>query len=323
MALIQKSVKKGNVNSNRNENAIVDDVTDVINTVSNYYELLSYSTNSARVSITNYVLYPPTRFVGLAFQIPALNLNKLYTYYIDKYTTGSITTEGDLTNVVINNENVSSLYIGNFNGYPVNATFNGKYFDQINFGYASSFNAPNLVAANNLNSSTNYSFPIYLPSLKFISGYLSIPASVPSFFCPALEAVTDFYAQYTYALTEVNVPSLKYVSNFSLNQNSSLTSVNISSLEYIGGSFVIQANGSFAMALPESVKGIGGTYIYMDGMNQAQVDATLVKLASLDGTNGTLILKNSFINLPAAPPSPVGIAAKDILISRGCTVLTN
>jgi hypothetical protein len=150
MALIQKSVKKGNVNSNRNENAIVDDVKNLIDTTSNYYELLSYSTNSSNITISHY-LPTNSRLSMLAFQVPSLNLNKLYTYYVDKFSNANVVVEGINPNLTINNENISSISVQHLNySTTVTVNFNGKYFDSINYGNIATFNVPNLIAVNQL-----------------------------------------------------------------------------------------------------------------------------------------------------------------------------
>jgi hypothetical protein len=66
----------------------------------------------------------------------------------------------------------------------------------------------------------------------------------------------------------------------------------------------------------------------MSGMklDQASVDGILVRLAALDGTNGTTAYSSKTILLnggTSATPSATGIAAKATLVARGCTVTTN
>lgn len=58
---------------------------------------------------------------------------------------------------------------------------------------------------------------------------------------------------------------------------------------------------------------------------QSAVDEILVKLASLDGTLGTTMW-NGTVNISggvSASPSAIGLAAKDVIVARGGTVITN
>lgn len=59
---------------------------------------------------------------------------------------------------------------------------------------------------------------------------------------------------------------------------------------------------------------------------QGVVDAILVQLAGLDGTNGTTLYENETVNLSGgtnAIPSATGLTAKATLEGRGCTVTVN
>lgn len=60
-------------------------------------------------------------------------------------------------------------------------------------------------------------------------------------------------------------------------------------------------------------------------LNQASVDNVLVRLAALDGTNGTTAYssKTVTINGLSSAPSATGLTAKDVLVARGCTVTVN
>jgi hypothetical protein len=138
-----------------------------------------------------------------------------------------------------------------------------------------------------------------------------------------LEASNNAYFQYSNNVTTINLPSLKYVlGDFNISSLPSLTTFNVNSLEFVSGQFVIQNNGFFTMPIPSSIKGLGN-FVYINNLSQAYVDASLIKLASLDGTNGTLIFRNANVSILGTPPSAAGLTAKATLISRGCSVTTN
>lgn len=63
------------------------------------------------------------------------------------------------------------------------------------------------------------------------------------------------------------------------------------------------------------------------GLNQASVDAILVRLSQLDGTNGTTLFGTGrTVNLTGGTnttPSATGLAAKDVLTARGVIVTNN
>jgi len=76
-----------------------------------------------------------------------------------------------------------------------------------------------------------------------------------------------------------------------------------------------------------SIKQINGDISFENcALNQASVDAILVKLASLDGSNGTTSYDYKSIvlhNGTNAIPSATGLAAKTTLEGRGCNVYVN
>ena len=71
-----------------------------------------------------------------------------------------------------------------------------------------------------------------------------------------------------------------------------------------------------------------GATIYFNDcvINSASINNLLTMLASLDGTNGTTVCSNGYLNISGglnAAPSGAGITAVSTLISRGWTVQTN
>jgi hypothetical protein len=78
--------------------------------------------------------------------------------------------------------------------------------------------------------------------------------------------------------------------------------------------------------LPTTLKKVQGNVSFLGGaLTQASVDNILVRLAALDGTNGTTAYSNRAVDIKgtASTPSATGLAAKATLVARGCTVTNN
>ena len=71
--------------------------------------------------------------------------------------------------------------------------------------------------------------------------------------------------------------------------------------------------------------GVGNVIITSAVLGQVYVDQLLVRLAALDGTNGTTTFNNRIVTIKgtSATPSPTGLAAKAVLQARGCVVTHN
>ena len=101
-------------------------------------------------------------------------------------------------------------------------------------------------------------------------------------------------------------------------------------LTYIGGSIVAYNNPymtTLDTAFLPSILRIDGNVDFAGcGLNEASIDAILVTLASLDGSDGTTSFDSRTINLNMgtnAIPSGTGLAAKAVLELRSCTVNVN
>lgn len=112
----------------------------------------------------------------------------------------------------------------------------------------------------------------------------------------------------------------------------------LSAIERIGhigsnGTAIALSSGTPTLttfALSNSLKqvgnnGVGNVIITSAVLGQFYVDDLLIKLAALDGTNGTTTFNNRIVTIKGtcAVPSPTGLAAKAILIARGCVVTHN
>jgi hypothetical protein len=75
-----------------------------------------------------------------------------------------------------------------------------------------------------------------------------------------------------------------------------------------------------------SLRNLVGNFVTTsNSLNQTSVDHILTTLANLNGSNGTIAYSSKTITITggAAAPSAAGLAAKAILIARGCTVTHN
>ena len=177
-----------------------------------------------------------------------------------------------------------------------------------------------------------------LPALTTVGGAFS-PNNMPaltSLSLPALTATgTSFNPNNMPALTSLSVPVLTTVgAAFNPNNMTALTSLSLPAIERIGTSLasgdvisISAAVGALtSFILPATLKQVGGTggnvTITSAALNQTSVDSILVRLAALDGTNGTTAFNNRTVTITgtSAAPSATGLAAKATLVARGCTV---
>lgn len=199
------------------------------------------------------------------------------------------------------------------------------------------------------NNITTFNFP----ELKFIAGGITIPAStgITSISFPKLEVVNGTLANSAVNVSTYNLPELLEVINFSDSQStavtslsfpklkivgafnitgtkSSLTSISFGALEHITSTITMPTTSaslsSFTFA--DTLKSVNSNFVTTsNSLNQASVDNILVRLAALDGTNGTATYSNRTVTITgtSATPSATGLTAKATLQARGCTVTTN
>ena len=177
-----------------------------------------------------------------------------------------------------------------------------------------------------------------LPALTAVGGNFgpSIMAALTSLSLPALTAVGGSFTPNTMAaLTSLSLPALTAVGgSFAPSGMAALTSLSVPAIEAIGatlssGNAISITGGLGALStfeLPATLKLVGGTAgnvtITSAALSQASVDSILVRLAALDGTNGTVAFNNRTVTITgtSAAPSATGLAAKATLVKRGCTV---
>ncbi len=204
--------------------------------------------------------------------------------------------------------------------------------------------APNLVSVggtfspNTMASLTTLS----VPNLTTVGGSFG-PAtlnSLTTLSVPSLTTVGGSFNPNTLAsLNTLSAPSLTTIGgNFNPSGMNTLTTISIPNIVSIGqilnsGSWAIEIiSGTASLTdfqLPTTLKHVGaagvGVRITSASLNQTSVDNILVRLAALDGTNGTTSFDSRTVTLTgtSATPSATGLAAKATLQARGCTVTHN
>lgn len=180
-----------------------------------------------------------------------------------------------------------------------------------------------------------------LPALTTIGGTFTpgTMAALTNLSLPALTTVgSNFSPNGMATLTNLSLPALTTVEGtFNPNNMTALTSLSLPAIERIGTSLasgdvinISAAVGTLtSFILPATLKQVGGTggnvTITSAALNQTSVDSILVRLAALDGTNGTTAFNNRTVTITgtSAAPSATGLAAKATLVARACTVTHN
>lgn len=166
------------------------------------------------------------------------------------------------------------------------------------------------------------------PKLEVIGGtFINNIVTVTSYSFPELLEMNTFTDTST-AVTSYSFPKLKVSGGINLTgTKSSLTSITFPAIEYING--IIFSTTSAALTtftFGSTLKAISGNFVTTsNSLNQASVDNILIRLAALDGTNGTLLFSSRTVTITggSSTPSAAGLTAKATLQARGCTVTTN
>lgn len=139
-------------------------------------------------------------------------------------------------------------------------------------------------------------------------------------------------------LSSLTMPALTSIGgNFSPNTMAALTTISLPSIVVLGanitsGSVVTMSTGTagvtsltFGASLKKVGNGAGNINITSAALSPPVVDNLLIRLAALDGTNGTTEFRDRVVVITgtSGAPSASGINAKNILIARGCSVTTN
>jgi hypothetical protein len=277
-------------------------------------------------------IVPYTTVIDLQFDANSSNIGSPFTATTLSFP--EVETAGNLS--VINTTTLTSLsapslkYITNSLNFYSNAnlaTLNVSSLISSNailFGgtpYLTTYNFPNLVTCS---SGLSIQYPNHnltgfrqsmFPSLRksgFNIGYDSLSSFVIDF--PLLTTLTSFGGSTSVNLTNFNCPALVTITpNLGVYYYSNLTNL------ILGAVGVTKNWGNATNNTPYC-------RFTNNALTQTSVDNILLVMASLDGTNGTTLNANGYLQLNGgtnATPSAAGLAAKSTLISRGFTVSNN
>ena len=152
-------------------------------------------------------------------------------------------------------------------------------------------------------------------------------SALESFDAPLLRAAGTIAFGGCAALATINVPALEVVGDdLQLSGLGSLVTLSLPSIIAINRIHDAGAGGIGTLenlTLGATLKEFGsGIDLSMTSLSEASVDGLLVRLAALDGTNGTTSYDDKVVDLGGfcVAPSATGLAAKVVLEARGCTV---
>lgn len=125
-------------------------------------------------------------------------------------------------------------------------------------------------------------------------------------------------------ITELEFPQLKIVlGQITIQNMPALTAVSLPVVEILGQVLIDTDVGALeSVTIGDNLKSVTGNFTVNAALTVEAVDHILVKLASLDGTDGTQAYSNKVITLEGANaiPSAAGLTAKTTLEGRGNTV---
>jgi hypothetical protein len=159
-----------------------------------------------------------------------------------------------------------------------------------------------------------------IPSLRYVIGSFSPGGSI---------------SNNMNSLVTINAPVLEYAGSIVLGLMSSLTTVNLPSLVTVNGAITITSSATGSnltdFTLGSNLKYIGGNItITGQKLTSSSVENILVKLAALDGTNGTTTYGTGrTINLSGGTSSGISALttnasnARTTLLARGVTITLN
>jgi hypothetical protein len=203
---------------------------------------------------------------------------------------------------------------------PTNATLTSINFPQLLF-------TGGTFATGAGSGATSLSFP----KLEVMQGtFTNNNTAQSSLSFPELLRMSGFIDSINSAMTSYSFPKLKIIEGvFTISgTKSSLTSISFGALEIMTSTFTMPTTSTsltlFTFGVP--LKIFASNFVTTsNSLNQASVDNILIRLAALDGTGGTIAYSSRTVTITggAATPSAAGLAAKAVLVARGCTVTNN
>lgn len=179
---------------------------------------------------------------------------------------------------------------------------------------------------------------VSFPALHTVYGGINCLATgaITTLAFPALTSITvsggDTWMEVsTPSITTLDLPVLTHLYGapigFFYLAGSGITTISFPSLVSVETGLLFDPCSLTSITLPTTLKSVGGDVGVAPGvfLTKSSVDNILVRLADLDGTNGTTTYDNKTVTLAydCAAPSATGLAAKATLQARGNTVLTN
>ena len=169
------------------------------------------------------------------------------------------------------------------------------------------------------------------PKLEILnSTFTNNNLSQSSLSFPELLRMSTFTDSVNSAMISYSFPKLKLLEGgFNISgTKSSLTSISFGALEVLTSTFTMPTTSTSltSFSFGNTLKIFNSNFVTTsNSLNQASVDNILIRLAALDGTGGTLAYSSRTVTITggAATPSAAGLAAKVILVGRGCTVTNN
>lgn len=159
-----------------------------------------------------------------------------------------------------------------------------------------------------------------LPVLKNIYLQVSEPGNLQTINLPSIQKLTGWYYSSNgwqtgnSALTTLSFANAIEYSTYGLNMQNHYLLANVT----LGTVGILKKVGDAYM---------GNTWNFMNcALTQTSIDNILTLFASLDGTNGTTVANYSTLYLNGgnnAAPSSTGLAAKDVLLTRGWSIQHN
>lgn len=178
-----------------------------------------------------------------------------------------------------------------------------------------------------------------LPALTYVGGSFNpgYMAGLTSLTAPVLTTVVGGMQLSTFPVTTLSFPELTSIGGaFYPVSCAALTTVTLPAIQVIGATttsgslinfYLTPLLTTFTLGASLLRVGLGGGNVVITScaLNQASVDGILVRLAALDGTNGTTTFNSRTVTITgtSTTPSSTGLAAKATLVARGCTVTHN
>lgn len=167
-----------------------------------------------------------------------------------------------------------------------------------------------------------------VPKVEFIQNLSISAGGINSLNFPELLQINSISISSNSNATSYSFPKLKWLGQMSMSGSSNVTTISFPSIEVVTGNLTMHSTATSLVnfTFGSSLKFFAGNFVTTsNSLNQASVDNILIRLAALDGTNGTILFSSRTVTITgtSATPSAAGLAAKNTLIARGCTVTTN